>query len=75
MIAAVEKPQVIARTVFGIGVCVPEDWTDTQILEFVEADSPCGTVGGWHIKRDCPAHKNFIDCEDRPGFVHVAVSI
>ena len=33
-------------------VCVPADWTDLQILEFAEAENPCGTTNGWFIRRE-----------------------
>lgn len=31
-------------------VCVPKDWTDKQVLEFAEAENPCGTTAGWAIR-------------------------
>lgn len=33
-------------------VCVPEDWTDEQVLAFAEQENPCGTANGWAIRRE-----------------------
>ena len=42
-------------TMFGaidMQVCVPEDWSDEQVIEFAERENPCGTVLGWIIRRE-----------------------
>jgi hypothetical protein len=33
-------------------VCVPKDWTDEQVKAFADAENPCGTENGWHIRRE-----------------------
>lgn len=72
MIATVEKPQVLKRGVLGIGMCVPKAWTDTQVEEFAEADSPCGTTAGWQVYKTGKDPER-VDCEDRAGFIHIVV--
>lgn len=65
-------------TCFGIidcQVCVPDHWTDEQILWFTEMANPCGTSAGWQIRREgdkllCGDPERQ-PCSDRPGFVHV----
>jgi predicted house-cleaning NTP pyrophosphatase (Maf/HAM1 superfamily) len=37
--------------VLSIQVCVPSEWTDEEIIAFAERKSPCGTAGGWQIRR------------------------
>jgi hypothetical protein len=39
------------RGVLDMQVCVPKDWTDEQVLAFAEKENPCGTKGGWSIRR------------------------
>jgi hypothetical protein len=69
------KAEVSKRGVFDMQVCIPEDWDDTQVQEFAESENPCGTTGGWQIRREgseylagSPERAN---CEDREGFVHI----
>ena len=33
-------------------VCVPEEWTDQEVVDFTEADNPCGAFAGWHVIPD-----------------------
>ena len=56
-------------------VCVPEDWTDEQALDFVEKEWPCGTINGWQLRKN--GHKLLSGsperqpCAERDGFVHI----
>lgn len=43
---------VTRRGVIDMQVCVPADWTDDQVESFAEAANPCGTRGGWAIRRE-----------------------
>ncbi|MCK4825783.1 hypothetical protein KA005_59090 [bacterium] len=45
------KPTIVYISIFDIGACVPKDWTDQQVIEFVEKENPCGTTGGWQIRK------------------------
>jgi hypothetical protein len=69
---------------FGLGmqVCVPADMTEERIIEFSQYRNPCGTEGGWHIRKegdllaDWPCvflegQRERMPCSSRPGFVHV----
>lgn len=33
-------------------VCVPEDWTDEQIVEFANTTNPTGMRTGWAIRKE-----------------------
>ncbi len=43
---------VTRRGALDMQVCVPSDWTDDQVKQFVEAENPCGTENGWQIRRE-----------------------
>lgn len=68
------EAQVTRRGVFDMQVCVPAEWTFAQIEQFANAANPCGTAGGWKVRREkrllCgdPVRN---PCEDRPLCVHV----
>lgn len=70
-----EKPMVLRNTLLHCQACVPADWTDEQVKEFVEAENPCGTEGGWHLRRqgspDLAGCNERVRCEARDGFVHI----
>lgn len=38
--------------VFCVQVCVPKEWTDAQVIEFAQLNHPCGTSGGWSIRKE-----------------------
>lgn len=56
-------------------VCIPKDWTDEQAKEFAEAENPCGTQHGWHVrKQGDPALSGCnerVACQAREGHVHL----
>ena len=52
-------------------VCVPEDWSDEQVIEFAERENP------WFIRRE---ESEFLagapertPCEQRDGHVHITL--
>ena len=67
--------QVTMRGPLDMQVCVPESWTDGQVVEFANMMRLCGTAGGWVIRRaGNPAlagDPERVRCEDQPRFVHI----
>jgi hypothetical protein len=67
--------EVTRRGALDCQVCVPAAFTDEQVLAFANAENPCGTERGWHIRRaGDPALRGDAErvcCEGRPGFVHL----
>ncbi len=68
------EPQVTRRGVLDMQVCVPTRWTNAQIVDFANANNPCGTIAGWHVRKDRellrgdPIRRQ---CEGRKGYIHV----
>jgi hypothetical protein len=56
-------------------VCVPKDWTDQQIMDFVNTANPCGTQLGWQIRKEGSEHLQGAPerrtCADNPNRVHI----
>ena len=44
--------EVTRRGALDMQVCVPADWTDAQVIAFAEQSNPCGTRGGWQIRKE-----------------------
>jgi hypothetical protein len=44
--------QVVRSTGLSLQVCVPDHWTDDQVISFAEISNPCGTEFGWAIRRE-----------------------
>lgn len=67
--------EVTQRGFLDMQVCVPTDWTDEQVVDFVEGDSPCGTENGWFIRRQGSKRLDGADervpCADRAHHVHI----
>lgn len=66
---------VTRRCVLDMQVCVPEVFTDEQVVEFANKENPAGTSGGWAITK---AGNEYLagdperqKCDDRPGHVHI----
>lgn len=55
--------------------CVPAEWTDEQVLEFVNGERPTGLDHGWHVRKEghpgLQGDPERVPCSKRPGFVHV----
>lgn len=70
-----DGPQVTKQGVLNMQVCVPESWTDDQILSFAEREFPCGTSAGWSIRREGSEYlggcHERVPCEGRTGYVHI----
>ena len=72
------SPQVIRSSLLAMQLCVPDDWTEEQIVTFAESQNPCGTTHGWGLCQDghaslggTPARMN---CANENGRVHVVVA-
>ena len=56
-------------------VCVPEGWSDGQVVSFAESKYPCGTDHGWAIRgqghRSLNGDNERVKCSGREGFVHI----
>lgn len=48
---AARAPQVIRLGGFDMQVCVPEEYTDDQVIALAEFANPCGTKAGWSIRK------------------------
>lgn len=60
-----------------IQVCVPESWTDDQVIRLAETEYPCGTADGWKIRKKgarlLGGHDERVQCANEPGNVHVTL--
>ena len=69
------NPVVTRRAMLSIQVCVPAGWSDAQVIEFTELDSPCGTTNGWQVRKQgdkaLQGADERVPCAEREGFVHV----
>ena len=61
--------------ILDMQVCVPKDWSDSEVIEFAESENPSGTTLGWVIRKE--GDKNLLGqpernpCSERVGFVHI----
>lgn len=71
----VNVPQVTRLGILDMQVCVPAEWTDSEVISFANTENHCGTENGWQIRRQgCPALGGMPErnpCNDRQGFVHI----
>jgi len=69
------KAEVTQIGLFDMQVCVPEDWPDNKVMAFADQENPCGTEGGWFIRRAGDKALTGADervlCGERRGFVHL----
>ncbi len=69
------KPSVVRQTILSMQVCCPKEWTDEQVKEFAEKENPCGTTGGWGIRREgdelLQGAPERAKCEVLADYVHI----
>lgn len=68
--------EIIKAGVFSLQVCVPEDWTDEQVIALGEEGQPCGTECGWTVRKEDDQVKGYrerVPCDEREGHVHLVL--
>lgn len=60
------RPSIIKHGENDCVVCVPDEWIDKQVVDWVEGVNPSGTKGGWFVEM---VSMN-VPCDSRKGFVH-----
>ena len=68
------KPEIVRCGALNVQVCVPENWTDHQAVEFAEKHYPCGTTLGWCVRKDPELLGDDPErnpCSKRKGCVHI----
>ena len=69
------EPEVTYEGLMDMQVCVPEDWTDKQVVQFANESYECGTTNGWFIRKEGdPSLSGDPErqlCDDREGCVHI----
>lgn len=69
------KPETTRLGIFDMQVCVPDDFTNQQVIDFAESDHPCGTTHGWSIRKEgdeaLSGSPERAKCLEREGCVHV----
>ncbi len=72
-----KQPEVIQKGLLDMQVCVPKHFTDDEVIAFAEKDNPCGTTGGWFIRKKGSERLKGLPernpCEQREGCVHIIV--
>jgi hypothetical protein len=72
-----DQAEVTRRGGIDMQVCVPEDWSDDQVLEYAERENPCGTQHGWQIRKEGdPALAGAPErnpCASQPGRMHITL--
>ena len=60
---------------FDLQVCVPETWTDRQVIEFANHSIESGTESGWTIRKEgheaLSGSPERAKCEAEKGKVHI----
>jgi hypothetical protein len=71
-------PEVIGWGAISMTVCVPEDWTNEQVIAFAEESNNPGGIG-WRIREFgdplLEGDLERVDCSERIGFVHVVLDV
>lgn len=67
--------EVIRRGLLDMQVCVPENWTNEQVITFANTEIPCGTENGWQIRRQgddvLAGADERATCSDMSDHVHI----
>jgi hypothetical protein len=67
--------EVSRMGIFDMQVCVPWEWTDTEVEVFAEHEYPCGTQAGWQIRKNgsslLAGDSERVQCEKYPHRCHI----
>ena len=71
------KPEIVRYGGLHMAVCVPEGWDDERVVRFAESGYPCGTSGGWFIRKEgsrfLAGDPERFPCDTKRGFVHIVL--
>ena len=67
-------PSITHYNVTKLGVCVPEDWSSTQAIEYAQSKLPCVNNYHWTTQNETD-HAIFHTCDMQQGFKHVTLTI
>ncbi len=66
---------VTYKGILDMQVCIPKEWNDYKVIEFAEKENPCGTTGGWGIRREgserLGGSPERAQCDKESGNVHI----
>lgn len=78
MSAVNRGPMVTRRGLCDLQVCVPANWSDAQVEEFANSDTPTGLESHWRLRaaddkyqRGAPIR---VQCAECVGNVHIMLS-
>jgi hypothetical protein len=67
--------EVTKLGVLDCQVCVPKDWTDEQVVDFVNQKNPSGLANGWIIRKEgdklLKGDPERRQCEEHTDNVHI----
>lgn len=64
------NPEILRKLAFDMQVCVPEQWTDDEVKVFADKGCPCGTTGGWTLRKGDTYR---YPCDVKKGKVHLTL--
>lgn len=71
------KPELLRCGALDIQVCVPESWTDQQVVAFANGLNPSGTSLGWTIRRSgddaLSGDPERNPCSEKEQYVHIVL--
>lgn len=74
-----EKAVVLRKCLLSCQACVPSDWDDRRVTDFVNTENPCGTELGWAMRKQGDPNlagcDERVNCRDREGFVHIMFDV
>lgn len=73
------EPEIVRISFLAMQLCVPEDFTEAQILEAAERLNPSGTTNGWILAKEgdmaLKGDPERVPCLAHPEKVHVLVVV
>ena len=70
-----EDPQMTRCGAVDAQACVPEGYTDAEVVAFAESRYPSGTELGWRVRKEgdrfLEGAPERVPCAERSGYVHV----
>ena len=72
------EPHVLTVRALSMNVCVPVTYTDEEVERFANRKVWCGTENGWKVVKKgnvaLAGDEERVQCELRPGFVHMVLN-
>lgn len=73
------RPELIGSRLVSVQVCVPDNWSNDQVIDFVQRMPVSWEKEAWEVRKDGDVllcgHPAKTPCKKKPGYIHMFLDL